>query len=76
MSEFVICINNNENRASLIIGKVYRKIVDKEAESRSLIRIVDEDRTEPDGYLYSASMFSTVEIPEEAQRALMEDEIK
>lgn len=76
MSEFVICLNNDENRASLIIGKVYRKIADKEAESRSLIRIVDEDRTEPDGYLYPASMFSTVEIPEEAQRALMEDGTK
>ena len=71
MSEFVICINNEGNPASLIVGKVYRKLPDPEAESRNMLRIIDEDKSEPDGYLYPASMFVPVELPEEARRVLM-----
>lgn len=36
-----------------------------------MIRIVDEDLSEPDGYLYPASMFVPVQLPEEAKQALM-----
>ena len=34
MSEFVICIDNSSNPASLILGKVYLRLPDVEAESR------------------------------------------
>lgn len=71
MSNFVICINNDSNPASLIIGKVYRTLPDREAESHNMLRVVDEDRSEPDGYLYLASMFAPVELPEVAERALI-----
>jgi hypothetical protein len=71
MSEFVICINDEGNLASLIVGKVYRRLPDPEAEAHDMIRIVDEDLSEPDGYLYPASMFVPVELPEEAKQALM-----
>jgi hypothetical protein len=71
MSEFVLCINNEGNPASLIVGKVYRRLRDPEAESHDMFRIVDEDSSEPDGYLYPASMFVPIELPEEAKRALM-----
>jgi len=71
MSSFVICINNDSNPASLIVGKVYRTLPDAEAEAHNMRRIVDEDRSEPDGYLYPASMFAPVELPEVAERALM-----
>ncbi len=64
MSEFVICINNEGNPASLILGKVYRRVPDPEAEAHNLVRVVDEDLSEPDGYLYPASMFVPVELPE------------
>ena len=70
MAEFVICINNESNPASLILGKVYRRLLDAEAESRNLLRIIDEDKSEPDGYLYPASMFAPIELPEVAQRVL------
>jgi len=30
MSEFVICINNESNPASLIVGEVYRRLPDPE----------------------------------------------
>ena len=71
MSEFVICINNKGNPGSLIVGKVYRKLLDREAESHNMLRIIDEDLSELDGYLYPASMFVSVELPEEAKQVLM-----
>ena len=70
MSEFAICINNDSNPASLIVGKVYRTVPDPEAESHNMLRIMDEDTSELDGYLYPASMFVPVELPEQAKQAL------
>ena len=70
MSEFVVCINNESNPASLIVGKVYRTVLDAEAQAHDLLRVVDEDKSEPGGYLYSASMFASIELPEVAKRAL------
>lgn len=71
MSDFVICIDNESNPASLIVGKVYRELPDAEAESHNMIRIIDEDKSEPAGYLYPASMFANIELPEVAEQALM-----
>lgn len=71
MSDFVICINNRSNPASLIVGKVYRALPDPEAEVRNMLRVVDEDKSEPDGYLYPAAIFAPIELPEAAERALM-----
>ncbi len=71
MNDFVICINNQSNPASLILGKVYRRLPDGEAEAHNMLRVIDEDKSEPDGYLYPAAMFAPIELPEEAQRALM-----
>lgn len=70
MSDFVICINNDSNPASLILGKVYRRLPDTQAESHNMLRVIDEDRSEPDGYLYPALMFAPIEIPEAAERVL------
>jgi hypothetical protein len=56
LSQFVICIDNQRNPASLIVGKVYRRLPDSEAESHRMLRVIDEDRSEPDGYLYPTSM--------------------
>ena len=70
MSEFVICLNNESNPASLIVGKVYRTLPDVEAEAHDMVRVIDEDKSEPDGYLYPAAMFAPIELPEVAKRAL------
>ena len=70
MSDFVICINNDSNPASLVLGKVCRRLPDAKAESHNMLRVIDEDKSEPDGYLYSASMFAPIELPEVAQRVL------
>ncbi len=71
MSAFVICLNNERNPASLIVGKVYRKLPDPEAEGHGMLRVLDEDKSEPDGYLYPASVFAPIDLPEEAERALL-----
>jgi hypothetical protein len=71
MSDFVICINNESNPASLILGKVYRTLPDAEAQSHKMVRVIDEDRSEADGYLYPASMFAPIELPEAARQVLM-----
>lgn len=70
MNRFVICINNDGNPASLIVGKVYRTLLDEAAELLKMIRVIDEDKSEPDGYLYPASMFASIELPEIAERDL------
>jgi hypothetical protein len=71
MGDFVICLNNDSNPASLLLGKVYRMLPDAEAESHNMFRVIDEDKSEPDGYIYPASMFASIELPEVAERALM-----
>ena len=70
MSEYVICINNESNPASLVVGKVYRTLPDAEAQAHDLLRVIDEDTSETDGYLYSASMFAPIELPEAAKQIL------
>ena len=61
MSKFVLCLSNEGYEASLIRGKICRVLPDPEAEKHALLRIVDEDFSEPDGYLYPAVMFAPVE---------------
>jgi hypothetical protein len=41
MNDFVICINNNSNPASLILGKVYRRLPDAEAEAHNMLRVIE-----------------------------------
>jgi hypothetical protein len=71
MNKFVICINVGDNPASLILGKVYRVLSDVDAEKHNMVRIIDEDRSEPEGYLYPASMFVPIQLPQLAEQALM-----
>lgn len=72
MKEFAICIDNHANPASLILGKVYPMIPDTKAEMHNMVRVLDEDESEPDGYLYAADMFVPIELPEMARQALAE----
>lgn len=70
MSDFVIRINNESNPASLIVGMVYRVLSGMEMPADDMLRIRDEDQSEPDGYLNPASMFAPIELPEAAKQAL------
>ncbi len=71
MSDFVICIDNKSNPASLILGKVYQVLPDEEAGLHNMLRVIDEDKSEPDGYLYLASMFAPIMLPKLAEQVLV-----
>jgi hypothetical protein len=58
MSDFLICVDNKSNPASPIVDKVYRRLPDPEAEVHDMLRVIDEDTSEPDGFLYRAAMFA------------------
>jgi len=65
---FAVCLNNEDYKASLEVGKLYRVIPDKEAESHGLIRVIDESGED---YAFSAKRFSPVELPQKAEKALL-----
>jgi hypothetical protein len=35
-----------------------------------MLRVIDEDKSEPDGYLYPSSVFAPIELLEVAKQAL------
>ena len=49
---------------------MYRTLADAQAKAHNMLRVIDEDKSELDGYLYPASMFVSVELPELAKQAL------
>lgn len=57
MKRYVICINNQENKASLILRKTY-EISDNPSTVKSRIRIIDEDG---DAALYSEKNFVIIQ---------------
>ena len=71
MNAFVICIDNRDNPASLIVGKVYRRLEDPVADGHGMVRVIDEDTSERDGYLYPADRFAPIEVPAIAERVLL-----
>jgi hypothetical protein len=71
MREFVICIDNHNNPASLVLGKIYRTLPDAEAETHNMVRIIDEDTSVSDGYLYPSAIFAPIALPEVASRVLV-----
>lgn len=58
---FAVCISNEDYKASLEVGKLYRVIPDEEAASHGYIRVVDESGED---YGYAADRFSPLEIPQ------------
>ena len=66
-SQFVVCINNLENEASLEFGKIYSVVPDAEAESDGMIRIIDESGED---YIFAASRFYPVHLPAQLEQML------
>jgi len=63
---YVVCAGNRGSPAALEVRKIYRVIPDVSAESRSLVRVIDESGED---YLYPERFFVPVEVPREAVRA-------
>ena len=67
-SQFAICIKNEDYPASLQLWKVYRVLPDEKGARHNMIRVIDESGED---YLFSASHFVPVELPQAAESALL-----
>ncbi len=65
---FVICLDNTDYEASLIVRKMYEVIPDPQAEKDDMLRVIDESGED---YLFEASRFISIELPAEVERALV-----
>jgi hypothetical protein len=63
---FAVCITDSE--PDLESRKTYQVLPDEDAASDNHIRVIDESGED---YLYPASFFVLVEVPKEAERALL-----
>jgi len=65
--QFAICVRTDD--PDLITPRmVYRVLPDETAAKSNFIRIIDN---EGEDYLYPASYFVTIELPQEAQEAVL-----
>ena len=65
---FVLCVENTEYEASLVLGKVYPLVQDPVAAKDDLVRIVDESGED---YLYDQTHFEFVEFPPAVKKKLL-----
>lgn len=65
---FAVCVENEGNEASLILGKVYRIRADARAAKDRLLRVVDESGED---YLYDAAQFVLVDFPQPVRRRIL-----
>jgi hypothetical protein len=63
--QFALCISRKE--PDLEFRKVYRILPDESAEKSKYVRVIDESGED---YLYPASYFVALVVPEKARRAL------
>lgn len=66
--KYAICVKNEEYPASLQLWKVYRVLCDEKGARHDMIRVIDESGED---YLFSASYFVPVELPQAAESALL-----
>ena len=67
-TQFAVCLDNSDNEASLILGKIYVVLPDTKAAKDDLIRIVDESGED---YLFATSQFEVVDVPQAVRRKLL-----
>jgi hypothetical protein len=65
---FAVCVKNRGYEASLEVGKLYRVIADRDAETRGYLRIVDESGED---YGYTADRFFAIDLPKPLEKALL-----
>lgn len=68
MKRFAICIDNVGFDNDLKVGSVYQVLPDESAARSHDLRIIDETGED---YVYPASCFVFIDVPPEAERALM-----
>ena len=66
---FAVCVDNSAYPASLEQHKIYQVLFDREAALEGDLRVIDESGED---YLFPASSFVLIEVPEAVQRSLLE----
>lgn len=66
--QFAICVKNEDYPASLQLWKVYRVLPDERGAQHNMLRVVDESGED---YLFSASYFVLVDLPQAVESALL-----
>ena len=66
--QFVVCVKNKDYAASLELRKLYRVVPDAVAAKLRQIRVIDESGED---YLYPASYFVALQLPQAAERAVL-----
>lgn len=66
--QFLLCVKNDAYPASLEVRKIYRALPDPAASAKGFVRVVDESGED---YLYPASHFVAIDLPQTALDALL-----
>lgn len=66
--QFALCIDNDDYKASLVLGKVYPILPDARAAKDDLVRIVDESGED---YLYDKGHFVLVDFPAPVRKKIL-----
>lgn len=66
-TQYVICIDNSDYPSSLVLHKIYRVLPDEDAARDGDLRVIDESGED---YLYPASYFVPVEVPDDVEPLL------
>ena len=67
IDSYVLCIDDGGYPESLEVRKIYPVLLDKVAESRKYLRVIDETGED---YLYPSKCFVPIEVPPEAAKIL------
>ena len=67
VTQFVVCIKNDQYPASLEVRKIYKSLPDASAAKHQLIRVIDESGED---YLYPADYFVPIKLPQLIIKAL------
>src|SRR5262249_9761487 len=67
-TQFALCLNNNDYKASLEVGKLYQVIPDAEAEAHGYLRLIDESEED---YAFTANRFHFITRQQAVEQALL-----
>jgi hypothetical protein len=68
VKKFVVCLKNTGYEVSLETRKIYQLLPDSGAAKHKQLRVVDESGED---YLYPASFFSPIELPQPVRKAVL-----
>ena len=66
--QFVVCLKNKGYEVSLEPRKIYQVLPDPGAAKHRQVRVIDESG---DNYLYPASFFTPIELPQPVRKAVL-----